>query len=87
MLIFRKKLFAMNKRKIIVTGFGPFNEHTINASWEAVRLLPELLAETDFELIIEEIPVTYKDVDERIKILWEIHSPWVMVSKNNRQML
>lgn len=64
------------KRKVLVTGFGPFNEHTINASWQAVSILPELNFQ-DIELIIEEIPVKYKDVDNRIAELWDTHNPIV----------
>ena len=30
---------------IVVTGYGPFGEHKINASWEAVKRLKDLWKE------------------------------------------
>ena len=30
-----------DKKFILVTGYGPFGKHKINASWEAVKRLPE----------------------------------------------
>ena len=29
-------------RSIVVTGYGPFGDHKINASWEAVKQLKDL---------------------------------------------
>jgi pyroglutamyl-peptidase len=29
--------------KVIVTGFGPFQKHTVNPSWEAVKKIPDTL--------------------------------------------
>ncbi len=28
-----------SKKKIVLTGFGPFSGHPINASWEAVKIV------------------------------------------------
>ena len=28
-----------NTIRVLVTGFGPFRDHTVNASWEAVKLI------------------------------------------------
>ncbi|KAF4521079.1 hypothetical protein B566_EDAN012378 [Ephemera danica] len=63
--------------KIVVTGFGPFGKHKINASWEAVKLLPSLNLEEelDLELIIQEIPVQYDSVKKLVPELWEKYSP------------
>ena len=30
------------KRSIVVTGYGPFGDHKINASWEAVKRFKDL---------------------------------------------
>lgn len=67
----------MDKNTIIVTGFGPFSEHKINASWEAVKLLPSIAPKT-LNLITKEIPVTYEEVDKNVKDLWEEHQPKVI---------
>ncbi|XP_058805996.1 pyroglutamyl-peptidase 1 [Phymastichus coffea] len=68
---------------ILVTGFGPFQNHKINASWEAVKLLPDLFSKHEkspgFKLVIEEIPVIYKDVAQRVRELWKEHKPLIIL--------
>lgn len=41
-------------KKLLITGFDPFGGETINPSWEAVKLLPEVIGE--FEVHRMEIP-------------------------------
>lgn len=66
----------MTSNNILVTGFGPFGEHKVNASWEAVKLLPQFKFD-DSSVIVREIPVLYKYIDEQIPILWKIYNPKV----------
>lgn len=61
---------------IVVTGFGPFGGHEINASWEAVKLLQNYKI-GDTVIIVEEIPVVYKSVEEKVPQLWEKYNPKV----------
>lgn len=61
---------------VIITGFGPFGEHKVNASWEAVRLLQKFKID-GAKIVVEEIPVTYSYVEERIPLLWENYKPKV----------
>ncbi|XP_033211889.1 pyroglutamyl-peptidase 1 [Belonocnema kinseyi] len=73
-----------NTRKtVLVTGFGPFGEHTVNASWEAVKELEKLADESkqtcDFDLVTEELPVAYDHVSKRIPQLWEKHKPMIVL--------
>lgn len=60
---------------IYVTGFGLFGSHTdVNASWEAVRLLPNVHTLPDgrkFRIKLLEIPVCYSDVDEAVQEIWK----------------
>lgn len=62
------------KRLIYVTGFGLFGPHVqVNASWEAVRLLPSTIKLQDGEVCrikVREIPVTYGDVDKAVDDIW-----------------
>ena len=45
------------KQKLLITGFDPFGGASINPAWEAVKLLPETIA--DFEVHKLEIPTVY----------------------------
>ncbi|XP_069332780.1 pyroglutamyl-peptidase 1 isoform X4 [Eulemur rufifrons] len=55
--------------------FGPFGEHTVNASWIAVQELEKLGLGDSVDLHVYEIPVEYKTVQRLIPALWEKHSP------------
>ena len=61
--------------KIIVTGFGPFGEHKINASWESVKLLPKLWNHDSIDLVIDEIPVKYDFVQKNVPNKWADLNP------------
>ncbi|KPJ07526.1 Pyroglutamyl-peptidase 1 [Papilio machaon] len=65
------------KPLVLVTGFGPFLNHPVNASWEAVKRInkEELETKHNIELVLLEIPVTYENVDEFVPALWETHTP------------
>nr|XP_036859667.1 pyroglutamyl-peptidase 1 isoform X3 [Manis javanica] len=62
-----------------LTGFGPFGEHTVNASWIAVQELEKLGLGDSVDLHVYEIPVEYKTVQRLIPALWEKHSPQLVV--------
>lgn len=64
---------------VLVTGFGPFGVHTVNASSESVKLLATLDLEREFgiRLITKEIPVIYDYVQTNIPLLWENYKPKV----------
>ncbi|KAK0084900.1 hypothetical protein PV325_006160 [Microctonus aethiopoides] len=74
----------IEERNIIVTGFGPFHNHTINASWQAVKALAKTSSEElkkcfKINLIIEEIPVIYDHVTDRIPQLWKEYNPLFVI--------
>ncbi|XP_026320995.1 pyroglutamyl-peptidase 1 [Hyposmocoma kahamanoa] len=69
------------KPMVLVTGFGPFANHPVNASWEAVKLInkDELEKRLNIDLVLLEIPVTYENVDEFVPALWETYTPKLMI--------
>ncbi|XP_040846798.1 pyroglutamyl-peptidase 1 isoform X1 [Ochotona curzoniae] len=67
------------RKAVVVTGFGPFGEHTVNASWIAVQELEKLGLGDSVDLHVYEIPVEYQTVQKLIPALWEKHSPQVPV--------
>ena len=44
-------------KKLLITGFDPFGGESVNPSWEAVKLLPEVIG--DFAVYKLEIPTVY----------------------------
>jgi pyroglutamyl-peptidase len=64
---------------IVVTGFGLFRDYEVNASWEAVKGLPELWTDKDNNLIIEEIPVEYDYIQKQVPEKWEDKKPEFVV--------
>eukprot|EP00092_Neocalanus_flemingeri_P025619 GFUD01027775.1.p1 GENE.GFUD01027775.1~~GFUD01027775.1.p1 ORF type:complete len:198 (-),score=34.57 GFUD01027775.1:132-725(-) len=64
---------------IIVTGFGLFRDYKVNASWEAVKGLPDLWTDKDNNLIVEEIPVEYDFIQTQVPEKWESKNPQFVV--------
>jgi pyroglutamyl-peptidase len=69
---------------VIVTGFGPFGHHKVNASWEAVKKLRESKIEDELKikLVTAELPVEYDFVESEIPKLWKEHNPEVNMIRN-----
>ncbi|XP_060822943.1 pyroglutamyl-peptidase 1 isoform X1 [Bombus pascuorum] len=74
----------VNKKYIVlVTGFGPFDNHIVNASWEAAKELSKLCIKSkelmDVEVIVKEIPVSYEDVTKYVPKFWQEYKPIVVL--------
>ncbi|XP_078524539.1 pyroglutamyl-peptidase 1 isoform X1 [Lissotriton helveticus] len=67
------------KKAVVVTGFGPFGEHAVNASWIAVQELEKLGLGDSVDLYVYEVPVEYQAVQRMIPALWKKHTPQLVV--------
>lgn len=71
-----------DNKVVLVTGFGPFFNHKINASWEAVKEMATLGIEHEGQKVpleTREIPVIYKTISESIPVLWDEVKPVLCV--------
>lgn len=59
---------------IVVTGYGPFNGHEVNASGESVKLLPKdiKVGNRNYKIETIEIPVEYSEVDLKVQEIWKM---------------
>ncbi|XP_047594701.1 pyroglutamyl-peptidase 1-like protein isoform X2 [Lutra lutra] len=66
---------------VVVTGFGPFRQHLVNSSWEAVKVLSKLglNGDKDVELRILQLPVDYREVKQKVTRIWEDLKPQLVV--------
>lgn len=65
------------ERVIIVTGFDPFGEDTINPSWEAVKMLPDRVK--NFRIVKAMLPtVAYRSTDIVISLIEKVSPEYVI---------
>lgn len=64
-------------KKLMITGFEPFDGEKINPSWEVVRLMPDTIG--DFELMKLEVPVVFGQAAEQVLEAAETVKPDVIL--------
>ncbi|KAM6181741.1 LOW QUALITY PROTEIN: pyroglutamyl-peptidase 1-like protein [Erethizon dorsatum] len=66
---------------VVVTGFGPFRQHLVNSSWEAVKELSKLGLGTDMDVQLRtlQLPVDYREVKQRVTRIWKDFQPQLAV--------
>jgi len=66
------------KQNVVITAFGPFGDHPVNASSLALQHLKEggfSKEEESVNIVTKELPVVYKAVELLLKQIWEELSP------------
>lgn len=65
---------------IVVTGYGQFIGHEVNASEEAVKLLPRELkiGSKTFQIKVILVSVEYDEVDRKVDEIWSM-KPYLVV--------
>uniref|UniRef100_A0ABI7WIN1 Pyroglutamyl-peptidase I like n=1 Tax=Felis catus TaxID=9685 RepID=A0ABI7WIN1_FELCA len=66
---------------VMATRFGPFRQHLVNSSWEAVKELSKLGPNSRREvgLRVLQLPVDYREVMQRVTRIWEDLQPQLVV--------
>ena len=65
-------------KKILLTGYEPFLDFKLNPSLEACKLL-EGVTYNDYEVVIEELPMKYKEIRGIIRRLVDKHQPVAVI--------
>ena len=66
-------------RTVLLTGFEPFDQDTVNPSWEAVRLLDGTLQD-DTQIIARQLPCTFAGAPERLSQLLQEFTPTLVIA-------
>lgn len=65
-------------KKVLITGFDPFDKEPINPAFEAVKRLSDEIS--DAQIIKVEIPtVSYKAIEKTIEMI-ELHNPDIVIN-------
>ena len=67
----------MQNRTILVTGFDPFGGESTNASWEAVKHLPEKIGNLQIHKL--EIPTVFGEAAEKVLQAAELLCPQIIL--------
>ncbi|XP_039629203.1 pyroglutamyl-peptidase 1-like isoform X3 [Polypterus senegalus] len=68
-----------SKPCVLLTGFGPFRQHLVNPSWEAVKGVKASGLLADVQIHIMEVPVSYRKAQEVILGMWRSLNPKLAV--------
>ncbi|XP_014432070.2 pyroglutamyl-peptidase 1-like protein isoform X2 [Pelodiscus sinensis] len=68
-----------NSNTVVVTGFGPFRQHLVNSSWEAVKEMSMLGLGENIDLHIMQLPVAYRKAKELVCKIWGTLQPLLTV--------
>ena len=66
-------------RTVLLTGFEPFDQDTINPSWEAVRALDGRLQD-DIRIVARQLPCVFAQAPVRLKQLLEEFEPELVIA-------
>ena len=77
-VFFRESERGMAMKKVLITAFEPFLDVATNASYEALKAVPELI--DDKQVIKEGLSVSYRRTPMELKKLIDKHQPDVVIS-------
>lgn len=76
--IYEAREIGGNSMKVLVTGFDPFGGETVNPAFEAVKLLPDMIA--DAEIVKLEIPTVFSKSGPAVEAGIKEHQPDVVIN-------
>ena len=71
----------MSRPVVVLTGFAPFGSDSTNPSWDAIEHLASQwdAGSEGVDLVVEELPVTFADVRDRLAGLLHEHRPDLLI--------
>ena len=67
-------------RTVLLTGFEPFDQDTLNPSWEAVKALDQCLIKEDTRIVSRQLPCVFSQAPARLRELLETVRPDMVIA-------
>ena len=67
-------------RTVLLTGFEPFDQDTINPSWEAVRLLDGILLSDDVRIVARQLSCAFAEAPARLAGFLDEYKPEMVIA-------